>query len=144
MAYATTGDVEARLGRTLTASEQGQVTAWLEDLEALVVSRLPGFAESVTAGVTSESVVRAVFASAVIRVLRNPEGLRQHTESIDDYSITKTIDASASAGLLYLTDDEWNLLSPGASGEAFTIRPYGVASRPDGWWVHPDTWVPYS
>lgn len=144
MPFADTQDVELRLGRTLTTSEAGQITAWLEDLEAQVLTRVPDLTERVASGAVSDAVVRAVFCSAVIRVLRNPEGLRQHTESIDDYSVTKTIDSSASAGSLYLTDDEWNLLAPGSSGDAFTIRPYSAPVGADGWWVHPDQWVPYS
>lgn len=143
MPFAIKADVETRLGRTLTAPEGLQVEAWLEDLEALVLVRVPDLADRVDSGLPSVAVVKSVFCSAVIRVLRNPEGLRQHTESIDDYSVTKTIDVTASAGSLYLSDDEWALLIPGTTGDAFTIRPYGAPDLGAGWWVHPDQWVPY-
>lgn len=141
MAYATVEDVSVRLGRALTTAESAQVAAWLDDLEAMILTRVADFAGQVALGNPPAGVVRSVFATAVIRMLRNPEGLRQHTESIDDYSITKTIDSSASAGSLYLTDEEWNLLAPGASGDAFTITPYG-ASDSNGYWSSTDTWVP--
>jgi hypothetical protein len=36
------------------------------------------------------------------------------------------VDAANSAGYLGLTDDEWNLLLPGSSGDAFTITPFGA------------------
>lgn len=145
MAFVEVSDVEARLGRTLTASETIQVTAWIEDLGALVLVRIPDLQERIDADTVSAAVVRSIFCSAIIRVLRNPEGLRQHTESIDDYSVTKTIDSSSSSGLLFLTDDEWGLLIPGGTGEAFSIDLYGAPDRRGyGWWVHPDAWVPYS
>lgn len=62
--------------------------------------------------------VRMVIANAVIRVLKNPDGKRQ--ESIDDYSWTR--DRVLSAGVLYLTDDEWRILGGvGGKGAAFQI-----------------------
>lgn len=137
MAFVLVSDVEARLGRTLNASESAQAEAWIDDLEALVLSRVPDLEERITNGSVSIGVVRSVFCTAIIRVLRNPEGLRQHTESIDDYSVTKTIDSSGSAGLLFLTDDEWSLLIPGTTGDAFSIR---LHAAPDLPWP----WVPYS
>lgn len=137
MAFVLVSDVEARLGRSLNALESAQVEAWIEDLEALVLSRVPDLDERINNGSVSIGVVRSVFCTAIIRVLRNPEGLRQHTESIDDYSVTKTIDSSGSAGLLFLTDDEWSLLIPGTTGDAFSIRPYAAPDLP---WP----WTPYS
>lgn len=71
--------------------------------------------------------VRMVIANAVIRVLKNPDGKRQ--ESIDDYSWTR--DRVLSAGILYLTDDEWRVLGgSGGKGGAFQIdtTPAGVTS----------------
>ena len=143
MAYATPLDVEKRLGRPLSPGETQQVEAWLEDLEAQILLRIPNFFDLVSVGTPSEAVVRAVMCSSVIRVLNNPKGLRQSTVSIDDYSRTETVDTTASSGALYMTDDEWNLLLPGTSGDAFTITPYGAPDRAAGWWVHPDAWVPY-
>lgn len=143
MAFVVVADVEARLGRSLTVAESAQVEAWIEDLTALVLQRVPDLQERIDNGQVSAAVVKSVFCSAIIRVLRNPGGLRQRTESIDDYSVTETIDSSSSAGLLYLSDDEWALIIPGATGDAFTIRSYGAPDRVSGWWVHPDQWVPY-
>ena len=67
----------------------------------------------------SRDVVR-VLSSAVIRVLKNPDGKRQ--ESIDDYSWTR--DNAVSAGVLYFTDAELNDLAPGAGGTggAFSVN----------------------
>ncbi|MDY6054348.1 hypothetical protein [Micrococcus sp.] len=126
MSAVTIQDVEARLGRVLTDSESGQVEAWIQDLDALVASRIP---DLVTRGVSSKcdrGVLRFVYAQAIRRLLLNPEGLRQYTESIDDYSLTKTVDSSVSSSALYLTDDEWALLSPAIADGAFSIRAVGA------------------
>ena len=127
MAYATVGDVEVRYGRTLTAAEVAQVTAWIEDLEAEILERIPLLEALILAGRPTAGTLKRVIAGAVIRKLQNPEGLRTTTVAIDDYSTTKTVDSANSPGWLGLTDDEWSLLLPGSSGDAFTIRPFGAA-----------------
>jgi hypothetical protein len=126
MAYATVNDVEVRYGRTLTAAETAQVTAWIEDLEAEILERIPLLEALILAGRPTMATLKRVVCAAVIRKLQNPEGLRTTTVAIDDYSTTKTVDSANSTGWLGLTDDEWSLLLPGSSGDAFTIRPYGA------------------
>lgn len=143
MAYATVSDVEARLGRTLTAAERAQVEAWLSDVEEQIRFRVPGLDAAIALGVPTLALVKAVVAGAVKRAADNPKGLKSRTLAFDDYTRTEVSAEGGSADILFLTDDEWNLLSPGASGEAFTIRPrgdYGIA----GEWVHGDVWVPLS
>lgn len=137
MTYATTDDVATRLGRPITdPAEVAQVTAWLGDVEVLIRARVPDLDALVVAGTPPESTVVMVESNAVVRMVRNPDGKTQ--ERIDDYSWGLPNDTRA--GTLYLTDDEWSLLEPGASDGAFTIRPY--AMRPYGVWVTPDIWVP--
>lgn len=67
-----------------------------------------------------DDVVR-VITTAVLRVMKNPDGKR--SESIDDYSWTR--DQAVSAGLLYITDDELTDLVPGTGehGGAYTVDP---------------------
>jgi len=124
MAYAAVTDVEVRYGRTLSAPESAQVTAWIEDLESEIHERISNLLDLIVAGRPTDATLRRVICAAVIRKLQNPEGLRTTTVAIDDYSTTKTVDSSNSAGFLSLTDDEWSLLLPGSSGDAFTITPY--------------------
>lgn len=136
MAYATVEDVEVRFGRALTPPESAQVEAWVGDLEAEILERIPLLADMVEAGRPTLPTLKRVISSAVIRKLHNPEGLRTTTVAIDDYSTTKTVDSAGSAGFLSLTDEEWSLLMPGSSGDAFTIRPYvvpGYSAGPDVW-----------
>ena len=141
MSVVTIQDVQARLGRVLTDLEQAQVNAWLEDLGALVRARVPDLEEQLDAGTMDRSVLKLVFVQAIRRLLLNPEGLRQYTESIDDYSVTKTVDSSVSSSALYLSDDEWAMLLPATADGAYTIRAVGA---PDyAWrreWTSTTTW----
>lgn len=140
MAYATATDVEARLGRTLTAPERTQVEAWLTDLEEKIKAQIPTLDDAILEGNPTPALVKAVVAGAVKRAADNPKGLKSLTVAIDDYSRTE-VPAEVTAEILFLSDDDWNLLLPGSSGDAFTIRSYGDSYRP-GEWVHPDVWVP--
>ena len=126
MAYATVSDVEVRYGRTLTAAESAQVTVWIDDLEAEILERIPDLEDLITDGRPTAATLKRVISAAIIRKLQNPSGLRTRTVAIDDYSTTETVDSANSAGYLGLTDDEWSLLLPGSSGDAFTITPYGA------------------
>jgi len=122
MAYTTVNDVEVRGNRTFTAGESAQVSAWVDDLEADILERIPTLEALILAGRPTVATIKRVVAGAIIRKLDNPKGLKSRTVAIDDYSTTEVADSSNSAGWLGLTDDEWNLLLPGSSGEAFTIR----------------------
>jgi hypothetical protein len=126
MAYATVNDVEVRFGRTLSASEAAQVTAWIEDLEAEILERIPNLSDLIVAGRPTVATLRRVECAAVIRQLNNPKGLKVRTEAIDDYSVTEQPWIEGTAGTLDLSDEEWNKLLPGTSGDAFTITPYGA------------------
>lgn len=141
MSVVTITDVQARLGRVLTDLEQAQVTAWLEDLNALVRARVPDLDDQLESGEMDRAVLKLVFTQAIRRLLLNPEGLRQYTESIDDYSVTKTVDSSVSSSALYLSDDEWAMLLPETAEGAFTIR---AAGAPDyaghRGWTTTTTW----
>jgi hypothetical protein len=68
-----------------------------------------------------EAEVVRILATAVLRVMKNPDG--KVRESIDDYSWAR--DESVSAGLLYFRDDELDSLVPGSgeTGRAFMIDP---------------------
>lgn len=115
-------DLETRY-RALSSGEQAVAEALLADAWAIMVARVPELEARLTAGTLSAELVTAVECGIVLRVLRNPEGKRM--ESIDDYSYTR--DDTRAGGLLYLSVDELDLLSPdGATGsEAFTITPTG-------------------
>lgn len=126
MTYATVSDVEVRYGRTLTGVEAAQVTAWIDDLEAEILERIPTLEALITAGRPTVPTIIRVICAAIIRKLDNPKGLKSRTVAIDDYSTTEQPWIEGSAGALELSDDEWSKLLPGSSGDAFTITPYGA------------------
>lgn len=109
--------------RALTADEQSVASVLLVDAETYLRARVATVADRVAAGTLSAALVKQVQVGMVLRVMKNPEGKRQ--ESIDDYSWTR--DQSLSAGALYATAEELQLLaSPTSSAAAFTVTPYGV------------------
>ena len=138
MTYAQATDVEVRLGRSASSdAETAQWGAWLGDIEALILARIPDLATRLDLGTLDEGVVVMVEANAVIRKVRNPEG--KVSEQIDDYSYRYGEDARR--GDLFLTDEEWDLLDPTSNSGAFTIRPWSEAVG-RGYWARPDLWVP--
>lgn len=66
MALATVADVEARLGRELTAEENVKATAWLEDASALFVQR------SIQQFEVGESTVRLFSKNGIARLIQRP------------------------------------------------------------------------
>lgn len=125
MTYATVADVAAELGRPVPTDDPtiAQWERWLTRVENQVLARIPDLHARVLAGSPTAELVADVEATAVARKALNPEGLRSTTRSIDDASVTKTIDQTRSTGELELTDDEWDMLLPRPVRGAFTIRP---------------------
>lgn len=137
MTYATVADVAVRLGRPIVdTAEVAQTEAYLGDVEQMIVARIPDLDEQVTNGTLPGAVVVTVESNAVVRKLRNPDGKVQ--ERIDDYSYGFAKEAARSD--LFITDEEWAMLTPGSSDGAWTIdTTTGAGSR---WGAPPDPWVP--
>lgn len=131
MSYAVLTDVSSRLGRTVSdAAEISQINTWLDDVEAIIKSRISDLDTRVTAGAPTEDTVVMVEAQAVVRKVKNPDG--KQNERIDDYSYG--LNSDASRGELFITDDEWALLLPATGTEgAFTIRPRGMRNWYGEW-----------
>lgn len=117
MAYATAEDIESRLGRELDESETIIVEQRLEDCELIILGRIPDLHAKVTAGTINGDVIAMVEADAVIRILRNPEGVVGETDGNYSYQLNW----ATVTGTLSLTPEEWRLL--GYTRNAFTIVP---------------------
>ncbi|WP_151898278.1 MULTISPECIES: hypothetical protein [unclassified Streptomyces] len=118
--FATVEDLRARLlGRDLTTDEEAKAPALLTDATAIILARFPYLDP-----LAPPPVAVGVCCAMVLRVLRNPSGLR--TEAIDDYSYT--IDSSRSAGELYLTQEEARTLRS-TLGVVFSITPGAPATE---------------
>lgn len=146
MAYAETSDVAARMGRSLTAEEETQAAAFLEDAEIIIKAKIPDLDDQIEDEVLSESVVVMVEANAVIRLLRNPNGYISETDG--DYSYQKS--GRSASGYLEILDHEWALL--GVSEAMFLVHlkvptPFELAAdhpynQVDGalWGLNPMFW----
>lgn len=117
MAYATAEDIESRLGRELEDSEVTIVEQRLEDCELIILGRIPTLHAKVDAGTINADIVAMVEADAVIRILRNPEGIVGETDGNYSYQLNW----ATVTGTLSLTSEEWRLL--GYTRNAFTITP---------------------
>lgn len=115
MALATVDDVAVPLLRELSEAEKVYATRLLGWAEILIRGRFADFSA------LNQDAVVMVESQAVARVLRNPEGKYQESISAE-YSSTR--DRVGADGLLRITDEEWDLLSPSAgtgNGGAFAI-----------------------
>ena len=137
MTYATVVDVSTRLGRPIAdPDEVAQVEAWLDDAEAVILSRIPTLPDLLGVGAPTVATLVMVESNAVIRKIRNPEGYT--SETIDDY--TYRYNEQVRRGDIFLTDEEWSLLSPAGAAGAFSTTPGFVPDwavvyppRPYGW-----------
>lgn len=137
MALATVTNVAAELGRAVPADAPtlAQWNAWLARVEQMIRARIRDLDERIDDGTLTAALVSGIQAAAVARVVRNPEGLRQVTTSVDDGSVSKTRDVALSDGQLRITADEWALLLPPAP--AGSIRPGFVPDCARGTWGLP-------
>lgn len=113
-------NLEARF-RPLTDAEKDSAQELLDDAWAVLLGTVPDLESRMGSGATSVSLVHFVVAAMVMRVLRNPNGVRQW--AVDDYSETR--DSSVAAGSLYVSADEVALLTGSAArrGGAFSVAP---------------------
>lgn len=116
-------DLEARFRPLTDAAERATAEALLADAWAIALTQAPTLEQRLSSGALDPAVAVAVISAVVLRVLRNPDGIR--TWSVDDYSQTR--DATVAGGALYLSEDELRLLAPsGSTGSAFSITTSNV------------------
>ena len=118
----TTADLEARFRPFTGTAEEDTAQALLDDAWEVLLMTVPDLDARIDAGTVSTGAAVFVVTSMVLRVLRNPNGVRQW--SVDDYSETR--DSSLSAGALYASEGEIALLTGRASTarrRAFSITP---------------------
>lgn len=120
--YTLPSDVAVELGRPLSESEQAQVTAWINRVEARILLRIPDLdVRSDEPGYRDR--LTGVVVDVVARKVRNPDGMR--SERIDDYFY----DRGSQSADLALTDLEWAELLPGSTSGAFSTRPSYTPDR---------------
>lgn len=124
MAYASADDVAALLARELDAAETAMVDRRLDQVERMILRKIPDLAGQTEAGQIDADDVRDIEAEAVLRVVRNPDGI--YSESDGSYTYTKS--AAAADNSLRLTAEEWETLGVRV-GKMFTIVPTVARTR---------------
>lgn len=127
---ATVGEVGIQFG-SMTEAQEGLTAYLLRVASKIVRQRFPQVDTQITAGSLDPEVVGLAVSAMVLRVLRNPGGLR--SETVGPFS--RTYDTGEAAGLLVVTDKETAMLTPTRS-TAFPVgtimmRP-GLAPPPEG------------
>lgn len=103
MAYATTADVSARLGRALTSSEATQVAGVLDTVAALIAAaagKPDSWAPSPVPG-----LLKALSVEKAVGVVANPLNLAAESEQLGAYQHSQTFPRSLDVGI-FLTDAE--------------------------------------
>lgn len=118
----TQQDVEG-IWRPLTDAEAATVTnlaryAWL-----ILAQEVPGIGQRVESDQDLEDLVRFELAMALKRVLVNPDFTRQMSTTVDDATVSRTIDQAVSGGMLYFPEDALARLRPRRRSGAFSINP---------------------
>lgn len=140
--FAAIGDIASQYGSMTPAEES--LTGWLiRAASNMIRSRKPLLDAQIASGLVSGEMPALAVTNMVLRVLRNPSGLR--SETVGPFS--RAYDTSVAAGLLVFTDDEDDLVSP--SGESTPVSALGQfrpcaglaiapihrrGGWPDGWW----------
>lgn len=101
-----------------------QITRLIERAERLVARTFPLIEKHIDADDISVDTVADVVSAMVVRVLRNPEGIRTIQDSTGPFSGSTTF-AGDNPGQLYLTDEDRRALTVGGrSGRrAFSVMP---------------------
>lgn len=111
-----------------------RATRWVMRAEALIAQRFPTLEERVTLGTLNPVVVAGVVEDMVTRVLD-----REARDKVDKVSYPEvTVEWETGGGLskestLYLTSDEYALLSDGPTGGVFSITPSAKVVPQEPW-----------
>jgi hypothetical protein len=105
---AAVGDVVAQYGQ-LTADEATLTKYLLRAASKMIRQRVPNIDLLMANGRLDADVVALAPANMVLRVLRNPDGLKAETTG----PFSRTFDVSAAAGLLVFTKDDEANVTPG-------------------------------
>lgn len=101
--FAEPGDVAA-IWRALDEAEAAVAVGLIEAASVKLMARVPGVADLVDADPVRAAVAKYAVSAAVKRVLMNPDGARQFSETTGPFSESVTVDSAISSGALYLDE----------------------------------------
>ena len=108
--YATTDDIEARLGRELTETEEDVCDALLEDAAVIIDAAAPNASADAKRVVSCRMVLRTMNAEGQAGV---PVGATQGSMTALGYTQSWTISGGGSSGELYLSKTDRRILGCG-------------------------------
>lgn len=133
----TLDDVETRW-RSLTSAEAAQAQALLDFAWAVVTASVASVEDRLDDESLSRELVVGVVVTAVLRVLKNPDGYRSETNTEGDSTWSFTREDGNASGQLFFEPGELDLLAATAGPVgAFTVTPYGA---PPGGSTEPQLW----
>ncbi|WP_238815547.1 Gp19/Gp15/Gp42 family protein [Nocardia brasiliensis] len=118
----------------MTEDETTQAATLLADAELLIRARIKNLDDLIGAAKLDADLVVMVEANAVMRVIRNPEGLTGEVDGSYSYQLNW----KEATGRLEIMDYEWSLL--GVTERVFLIHPrlpwppIGARPEPEFWW----------
>lgn len=140
--FAAVGDVTAQYG-SMTAAEESLAGWLLRAASNMIRARQPYIDQQIASGLVSQDMAALAVTNMVLRVMRNPSGLR--SETVGPFS--RAYDTSVAAGLLVFTSDEEQLIAPAGTetnrpviGQMTPRAVLAIApihrrgGWPDGWW----------
>ncbi len=129
--WTTTQDVIDRWVGGDPPDDDATLGTLVDDAEEILTSEYDDIADRITAGDLTAGRVVIVVVRMVSRVLRNPAGLRQWTESIGSFSENRTF-AGDDPGQPFLTDADRELLGyePSRKQSAFSVT---VGTQETAW-----------
>lgn len=110
---ATPEDVARWMGRTLSEPERNLAVVLLDGAARKIMARIPDLATKLASGALDIETVIMVQASAVCRVLRNPDGYRSEQAGTFAYQV----DSRVAAGFLAILPEEWRDLGVEVSAQ---------------------------
>lgn len=118
----TPEDIEG-IWRPLTPAEKATVNGLAQYAWLVLSHEVPGLAGRVEDDVNLADLVKFELALAIKRVLVNPDFTRQVSTTVDDSTVSRTIDQAVSSGLLYFPDEALNRFRLRRRTGAFSINP---------------------
>nr|DAL17233.1 MAG TPA_asm: hypothetical protein [Caudoviricetes sp.] len=119
----------------LTETDQSQITDWVGKTERIIRKRL-GSLERL-----NQEDLQDVVSEVVARRFKNPDG--KQNERLDDYGYG--LDKETAKNRLYLTEEEWEQLTPNAASRGVSVTqvvgspgpgptPSASGASLRGWW----------
>src|SRR3954454_18381759 len=118
MTYAKVADVQAIYGKSLSTEETALVERRLAQVDRKILRRIPDLDDQITAGTIDQADVVDIEAEAVLRVIRNPDGLFSEQDGSYGYQLSR----EAADNSLRIPAEEWERLGIKPS-RMFSITP---------------------